>query len=281
MLPVTHALPRRGRKRRPRVERARRQDPNPRGQLRPVSGRLPAPVDAAAGGSGPARPGALPPSRPGPRRRPSVPELARLRRHPRGLWARSPGPAGPATCAARTLGTAGGGPGRQVPASRPQPTAARALAPPRAPSPRPLPARAALPPGLPRPAGLPLLLELDARPAAPPPARSPARHGPRSGVAGPFLSRRARGAAKGGLREFSCPQIPRGHPSGASLPGRLHPRPSWKWEAPGRGKGHERAATRRGEPSSGAHRWAPLPPSRCAGEEEHGPHLAAGERPGG
>lgn len=193
-------------------------------------------------------------------------------------------PLGAATCAARTLGApAGCGPGGQVRASRLRPTAARALAPPRepcprpaspcpaplpappsAPSPRPLPAAAALPPGCRPP---PRRRRSWSSTLAPVPllGRSPSRRGVRGEVAGPFLSRGPIGTARGGLRGSSGPPGPRGHPPGASVPGQLHPRPSWKWEAAGRGKGRARAGTRRGEPSGGAHRWAPLPPGRCAG----------------
>lgn len=98
----------------------------------PGPGPPPAPADAAAGGSSPARPVPHPPARRGPRRRPSVPELARLRRHLRGPRARSPGPPGPATCAARTLG-ARQAVGRAGRCARAAPGQQR-----RAPSPRPL-----------------------------------------------------------------------------------------------------------------------------------------------
>lgn len=71
------------------------------------------------------------------------------------------------------------------------------------------------------------------------------------------------------MRVSSYPQSPRVHPPGAPLPGRLHPRPSWKWQADGRGQGHERDRTRRGEPSGGAHRWEPLP-QRLGGRRRRG-----------
>lgn len=164
----------------------------------------------------------------------------------RGRRARTPGPVGPATCAARTPRTlqAAGPAGRcakaargqqqsapsprPAPAPRPAlapPPAGRGLAPPSAglapPRLRPAPAGRGLAPPRPRPAPCrprplfcpscrlpPPPLELGALPAALPPACSPARRRPRSGVAEPFLSREPSGAARGGLRGSSCPPSP-------------------------------------------------------------------------
>lgn len=238
----------------------RRAGPGP--AARPArSGRLPAPAAAAAGGGGPA-------PRPPPRGQPPAGGPQYRGQCGSNAISGTPGPAaqapsGPATSAARTPGH---GRRRAEPAgARERPaTNGRAASPALGPPTAPGPAHSAQAP--PR-AGR---RRSSARAAFPVAARAgcsarlPSRCGPRSSVADPLLSREPSGATKGG------PRPPR-HPPGASLPGRLQPRPSWKWEAAGRGQGHEQAGTRPGEPSGGAHRWAPLPRAGVLGTWEPGP----------
>lgn len=152
-----------------------------------------------------------PPSRLGPQRKPSVPELSRLRRHP---GARSPGPGDPQLAGLGRSTRLQRIRGRCAPAARGQ----RRLtpAPPHTPWPRPAPCHAptlschapahschapcrpatALPPAPSPPTAPPLCFELDARPAAPPPARSLSVTALWSGVPGPPLSQGPSRAAR-------------------------------------------------------------------------------------